>query len=88
MRLPKLPELRGRRCGSSLAETEDPICNPVVTCRHITINSSASAPLNAKKNAVKKVSDVDVIRFGPELKLSMDKCCFWRVFVRDSAHSG
>ena len=35
--------------------------------RHNIINSSASAPLNAKKLAVKKVSDVDVSMFGPEL---------------------
>ena len=39
--------------------------NSVLTCRHI--NSSASAPLNATKIAVKKVSDVDVCMFGPEL---------------------
>ena len=43
------------------------VYNSVVTCRHITINSFASTPLNAKKIAVKKVSDVDVDRFGPEL---------------------
>ena len=30
-------------------------------------NSSASTPLNAKKIAVKKLSDVDVSMFGPEL---------------------
>ena len=41
--------------------------NSVVTCRQNTINFSASAPLNAKKIAVKKVSDVDVVMFGPEL---------------------
>ena len=38
-----------------------------VTCRRITMNSSASAPLNAKKIAVKKVSDVAVVMFGLEL---------------------
>ena len=54
---------------------------------HYPINSSASAPLNDQKCAMKKVSDVDV-RFGPELKLSMCKCCFWRVFAQDIAHSG
>ena len=43
------------------------IDNSVVTCRHITINSSTSAPLNAKKIAVKKGSDVDVVMFGQEL---------------------
>ena len=42
------------------------IYNSVVTCRRINI-SSASAPLNAKEIAVKKVSDVDVCMFGPEL---------------------
>ena len=39
----------------------------VLTCRQNIINSSASAPLNATKIAVKKVSDVDVYMFGPEL---------------------
>ena len=43
------------------------IIDSVVTCRQITINSSASAPVNAKKIAVKKVSDVDVGMFGLEL---------------------
>ena len=41
--------------------------NSVVTCRHISINSSASAPLNAMNIAVKNDSDVDVVMFGPEL---------------------
>ena len=41
--------------------------NSVVTCRHITNNTSASEPRSAKKVAVKKVSDVDVSIFGPEL---------------------
>ena len=41
--------------------------NSVVTCRHITISTSASKPRNAKKIAVKKGSDVDVSMFGPEL---------------------
>ena len=50
--------------------------NSVVTCRHTTINSPASVPLNAKKIAVKKVSDVDVVMFGPELYFSMYKCYF------------
>ena len=39
----------------------------ILTCRHNIINSSASAPLNATKIAVKKVSDVDVCMLGPEL---------------------
>ena len=39
----------------------------VVTCRHITISNSAGENRNAKKIAVKKVSDVDVSMFGPEL---------------------
>ena len=43
------------------------IYNLVLTCRQNIINSSASAPLNATKIAVKKVSDVDVCMFGPEL---------------------
>ena len=46
----------------------------------ITINSSANAPLNAKKIAVKKVSDVGVSMFGPELKFSMYKCCYLACF--------
>ena len=43
------------------------IYNSVVTCRHISISTSASEPRNAKEIAVKKVSDVDVSMFGPEL---------------------
>ena len=43
------------------------IYNPVVTCRHITISTSASEARNAKKIAAKKVSDIDVSMFGPEL---------------------
>ena len=39
----------------------------VLTCRQHIINSSASAPPNATKIAMKKVSDVDVCMFGPEL---------------------
>ena len=39
------------------------IYNSVVTCRHNTINSSTSAPQNAKKIAVKKVSYVYVSMF-------------------------
>ncbi len=39
--------------------------NSVLTCRqNIIINSSASAPLNATKIAVKKDSDVDVCKFA------------------------
>ena len=41
--------------------------NSVATRRHITISTSASEPLNAKKIAVKEVSDVDVSMFGTEL---------------------
>ena len=43
------------------------IVDSVLTCRQRIINSSASAPLNATKIAVKKVSDVDVFMFGREL---------------------
>ena len=43
------------------------ICNSVLTCRQNIINSSASVSLNATKIAVKKVSDVDICMFGPEL---------------------
>ena len=43
------------------------IYNSVLTCRQNIIKSSASAPLNATKIAVKKVSDVDVCMFRPEL---------------------
>ena len=42
------------------------IYNSVLTCRQHIINSSASAPPNATKIAVKKVSDVDDCMFGPE----------------------
>ena len=43
------------------------IYNSVLTCRQHIINSSASAPPNATKIAVKKVSDVVVCMFGPKL---------------------
>ena len=43
------------------------IYNSVVTCRHITISTSACETRNAKKIAVRKVSDVTVRMFGPEL---------------------
>ena len=43
------------------------IYNSVLTCRPHIINSSASAPPNATKIAVKKGSDVVVCMFGPEL---------------------
>ena len=56
------------------------IYNSVLTCRQHIINSSASAPPNATKIAVKKVSDVDVCMFGPELQFSMYKCCFLACF--------
>ena len=56
------------------------IYNSVLTCRQHIINSSASAPPNATKIAVKKVSDVVVYMFGPELSFSMYKCCFLACF--------
>ena len=56
------------------------IYNSVLTCRQNIINSSGSAPLNATKIAVKKVSDVEVCMFGPELYLSMYECCFLACF--------
>ena len=56
------------------------IYNSVLTCRQHIINPSASAPPNATKIAVKKVSDVDVCMFGPELYFSMCKCCFLACF--------
>ena len=51
------------------------------------INSSASAPLNATKIAVKKVTDVDVCRFGPIYNFRCINVVFWRVFARVSAYS-
>ena len=56
------------------------IYNSVLTCRQNITNSSASGPLNATKIAVKKVSDVDVCMFGPELLFLMYKCCFLASF--------
>ena len=47
-------------------------------CAHI--NSSASAPLNATKIAVMKVSDVEVVRVRPELLFLIYKCCFFTCF--------
>ena len=44
-----------------------PVYNSGDTNRHNIINSSASAPQNTKKIVVKKVSDVYVSMFGPEL---------------------
>ena len=43
------------------------IYNSVLTCRQHIINSSASAPPNATKIALKKVNAVVVCKFGPEL---------------------
>ena len=60
--------LRSPRFWSVMIATS--VCNvleSVVTCQHIAINSSASATHNATEIAVKKVSDVEVVRFGPEL---------------------
>ena len=56
------------------------IYNSVLTCRQNIINSSASASLNATEIAVKKVSDVAVCMFGPELQFSMYECCFLACF--------
>ena len=56
------------------------IYNSVVTCQHITINTSASEPRKATKIAVKKDSDVVVSMFGQELPFSMYKCCFLACF--------
>ena len=39
-----------------------------------------SAPLNATKIAVKKISDVDVCMFVPEFEFSMYKCCLLSCF--------
>ena len=50
-----------------VASTNLYIYNSVLTCRQNIINSSVSTPLNATKIAVKKVGDVDVCMFGPEL---------------------
>ena len=41
--------------------------NSVHPCRHIAINSYASAPLNASKIAVMKVRRARVVMFRPEL---------------------
>ena len=43
------------------------IYNSVLTCQQTIINATASAPPNATKIAVKKVSKVKVSMFGPEL---------------------
>ena len=51
----------------NINKTVPSIYNSVVACRQNIINSSVRAPLNAKKIAEKKVSDVDVSMFGPEL---------------------
>ena len=56
-----------RTCEKYSKEHAIYIYNSVLTCRQNIINSSASAPLNATRIAVKKVSDVDVCMFGPEL---------------------
>ena len=78
-----------RHCDSLGDEKEEETVgiyiDSVVTCRHITSNSSASTPLNTKKIAVKKVSDIDVGMIGPELECSMYKCCCFGVFLRETA---
>ena len=53
--------------GEARAKPGNQLVYSVVTCRHITISTSASEPRNANKIDVKKVSDVDVSMFGPEL---------------------
>ena len=60
----------------------------VFICWHIAINSFASAPLNATKIAVMKVSHGRVVMFGPEFYFGCINIVFWRVFLRGSAHSG
>ena len=54
--------------------------NSVFTCRHIAINSLASAPLNATKIPMMKVSHGRVVMFGPELLFLMYKCWFMACF--------
>ena len=49
--------------------------NSVLTHRQRRINYSARVPLNAMKIAVMKVSDAQVVRFGPELLFMIYK--FW-----------
>ena len=56
------------------------IVDSVRPCRHIAIDSSASAPLNATEIAVMKVSHSRVVMFGPELLFLMYKCCFLACF--------
>ena len=64
----------GQGTGFSIAiTTYIYIYNSVVTCRHNIINSSASAPLSAKKIAVKKISDVYVSMFGPAVQRLRDE---------------
>ena len=60
----------------------------VVTCRHNIINSSASAPQNAKKIAVKKVTYVYVSMFGRNYDFLCINVAFWHIFARVSAYSG
>ena len=52
------------------------IIQSLLSCRHITINTTASTRLNANKIAVKNDSDVDISMFGPELSFSVYKCRF------------
>ena len=55
------------------------VYNSVVTCRHIIINSSASAPLNAKKIAVGKIGTLllyqtagpIVTKFGTHMQIHL-----------------
>ena len=62
-----VPQTAGRPISFTCGRYNIYIYNSVLTCRQNIMNSSASAPLNAAKIAVKKVSDVDVCMFGPEL---------------------
>ena len=82
----KLPSLEYRRKRADVIQTYLCIYNSVLTCRQNIINSSESAPLNATKIAVKKVSDLDVCMFGPEFNFLMYKCCFL-AFLRESART-
>ena len=57
--------------------------NSVLTCQQNIVNSSASAPLNATKIAVKKVSDACS---GRNYNFRCINVVFWRVFARVSAY--
>ena len=63
------------------------IYHSVLTRRQRQINFYASTPLNATKIAVMNVSDVEVVRVGPELLFSIYKCCFL-AFWREGGREG